>query len=234
VVNAKTLDIVGVEALLRWEHPSRGLLLPMSFMEAMEDSEFMKTIGEWVIREASAQVSQWRKRFDLPLRLGVNVSAKQILRDHFPRMIASALNDTALEPSALEIEITETTIVRDLEWASTVLGEVRDMGVGIAIDDFGTGYNSLSYLKHFPVTALKIDRAFVGEIGVDAFDEAISSAVAALGKALQIRVIAEGVETRRQFDSLRALGCDELQGFYFAPPLDAAHMATKLAIRGAG
>ena len=234
VVNAKTLDIVGVEALLRWEHPSRGLLLPMSFMDSMEDSDFMKTVGEWVFREACAQVAQWRTRFGVPLRLSVNVSARQLMRDHLPRIIAESLNDAGLEPGALEIEITETAIVRDLELTSAMLTEVRDMGVGIAIDDFGTGYNSLSYLKHFPVTALKIDRSFVGEIGVDLFDEAISSAVAALGKALQIRVIAEGVETRKQFDSLRALGCDELQGFYFAPPLEAAHMATKLAISGAG
>jgi EAL domain-containing protein (putative c-di-GMP-specific phosphodiesterase class I) len=187
-----------------------------------------------VIREACTQVVQWQKRFNMPLRLSVNVSARQMMRDHFPRMISSALTDTGMEAAALDIEITETTIVRDLEWASTMLGEVRDMGIGIAIDDFGTGYNSLSYLKHFPVTALKIDRSFVGEIGIDTFDEAISSAVAALGKALQIRVIAEGVETRRQFDSLRALGCDELQGFYFAPPLDAMHMTSKLAVRGAG
>lgn len=234
VVNAKTLDIVGVEALLRWEHPSRGLLLPVSFMDAMEDSDFMKLVGEWVVREACTQVAHWRKRFGLPLRLSVNVSARQLLRDHFPRTLAKVLGDTGLEPRALEIEITETAIVRDLEWTTTMLGDVRSMGVGIAIDDFGTGYNSLSYLKHFPVTALKIDRSFVGEIGIDAFDEAISSAVAALGKALHIRVVAEGVETRKQFDSLRELGCDELQGYYFAPPLDAAHMTTRLAIRGAG
>jgi EAL domain-containing protein (putative c-di-GMP-specific phosphodiesterase class I) len=123
--------------------------------------------------------------------------------------------------------------VRDLEWASTVLAKIRELGVGIAIDDFGTGYNSLSYLKHFPVTALKIDRSFVGEIGVDAFDEAISSAVAALGKSLRMRVVAEGVETHKQLTSLRALGCDELQGFYFAPPLEAERLESRLAIAAA-
>jgi diguanylate cyclase (GGDEF)-like protein/PAS domain S-box-containing protein len=234
VVNAQTLQIVGVEALLRWDHPSRGLLLPMSFMASMEETEFMKTIGEWVIREACVQVAQWRSRFNMPLRLSVNISARQLMRDQLPHTISRALGDSGLEPGALEIEITETAIVRDLELTSAMLTEVRDMGIGIAIDDFGTGYNSLSYLKHFPVTALKIDRTFVGEIGFDSFDEAISKSVAALGKALQIRVIAQGVETRTQFDSLRALGCDELQGFYFAPPLDAAHMATKLAIGTAG
>lgn len=233
IVDAKTLHVVGVEALLRWDHPSRGFLLPASFMDAMEDSEFITLIGEWVIREACTQVDQWRRRFGVPLRLSVNVSARQ-LRDKFPATVERTLAYSGLDASALEIELTETTIVRDLEWTSTMLSEIRMMGVGVAIDDFGTGYNSLSYLKHFPVSALKIDRSFVGEIGIDSFDEAISSAVAALGKALHIRVVAEGVETREQFDSLRQLGCDELQGFYFAPPLDAGHMTTRLAIRGAG
>lgn len=234
VVDAQTMKITGVEALLRWDHPSRGLLLPVSFLDAMEDTEFISQVGEWVIRESCAQVAKWRKRFGLNLRLAVNVSARQLSRDQFTRMLAGALHEAGLDPGALEIELTETTIVRDLEWTSATLRDVREMGVGVAIDDFGTGYNSLSYLKHFPVTALKIDRSFVGEIGVDAFDEAISSAVAALGRSLRIRVIAEGVETRKQFDSLRALGCDELQGYYFAPPLDAAHMTARLAIRGAG
>lgn len=234
VVNASTMKISGVEALLRWDHPSRGLLLPVAFLDAMEDTEFISQVGEWVMREACAQVAKWRKRFGLELRLAVNVSARQLSHNHFTRMLAGALHESGLDPAALEIELTETAIVRDLEWASATLRAVRDMGVGVAIDDFGTGYNSLSYLKHFPVTALKIDRSFVGEIGIDAFDEAISSAVAALGRSLRIRVIAEGVETRKQFDSLRALGCDELQGYYFAPPLDAAHMTARLAIRGAG
>lgn len=233
VVDAKTLHIVGVEALLRWDHPTRGFLLPISFMDAMEDTEFISLIGEWIIREACLQVADWRRRFGVPLRLAVNVSARQ-LRERFPVTIQKTLALAGLDTSALEIELTETTIVRDLEWTSTMLSEIRAMGVGIAIDDFGTGYNSLSYLKHFPVSALKIDRSFVGEIGIDTFDEAISSAVAALGKALRIRVVAEGVETRKQFDALRDLGCDELQGFYIAPPLAAEHMTTRLAIRGAG
>jgi len=230
VVDARTLGIVGVEALLRWQHPSRGLLTPGAFLEAIEDSEYVKVIGEWVIREASTQVSHWRERFNIPLRLSINVSARQLLRNNFPRMLSGALRVADLPAEAVDLEITETTLVRDLEWASTVLAKVRELGAGIAIDDFGTGYNSLSYLKHFPVTALKIDRSFVGEIGVDAFDEAISSAVAALGKSLRMRVVAEGVETHKQLSSLRALGCDELQGFYFAPPLEADRLAARLAI----
>ncbi len=200
IVHARTLQIVGVEALLRWQHPSRGLLSPASFLDAIEDSEYVKVIGEWVIREAATQVASWREHFGLPLRLSVNVSARQLLRTNFPRVLAGALRTANLSPEAVDLEIAETTLVRDLEWAATVLSRIRELGAGIAIDDFGTGYNSLSYLKHFPVTALKIDRSFVGEIGVDAFDEAISSAVAALGKALHMRVVAEGVETHRQLE----------------------------------
>jgi diguanylate cyclase (GGDEF)-like protein len=233
VVHAKTLRITGVEALLRWQHPTRGLLLPVAFLDAVEDSEYVKVIGEWVVREAAAQVAAWRQHFGMPLRLSINISARQLLRNNFPRAISTALRGANLSPEAIDLEITETTLVRDLEWASTVLAKIRELGVGIAIDDFGTGYNSLSYLKHFPVTALKIDRSFVGEIGVDAFDEAISSAVAALGKSLRMRVVAEGVETHKQLTSLRALGCDELQGFYFAPPLEAERLESRLAIAAA-
>lgn len=230
VVNAKTLRIVGVEALIRWQHPARGLLLPVAFLDAIEDSEYVKVIGEWVIRESATQVAQWRERFGVPLRLCVNVSARQLLRNNFPHMLSSTLRAANLPAENVDLELTETTLVRDLESASTVLTKVRELGAGIAIDDFGTGYNSLSYLKHFPITALKIDRMFVGEIGVDAFDEAISSAVAALGKSLHMRVVAEGVETHKQLRSLRALGCDEFQGFYFAPPLDAERLGSRLAV----
>lgn len=229
LVDAKTLKISGVEALLRWEHPVRGLLTPTSFMDVMEGSEFIAPIGEWTLREAATQIVDWRRRFNLPLRLNVNVSARQLGRsDHLANRIAQTLEASGLEPEALELEITETAIVQDLERVIALLAEIRDLGVGIAIDDFGTGYNSLSYLKHFPVTALKIDRSFVAELGVDAFDEAISYAVAALGKALNIRVVAEGVETEQQAASLLELGCDELQGYYFAPPLSAAETEARL------
>lgn len=230
IVDAKTLGIVGVEALLRWQHPKRGLLLPLSFMDVMEESEFVAPIGEWVFREAAHQVSEWRRRYNVPLRLSINVSARQLIKSaRFLPFLTAALEEARLEAGAVDLELTETTIVRDVEWATAMLSELRELGVGIAIDDFGTGYNSLSYLKHFPVTALKIDRSFVGEIGVDAFDEAISFAVAALGRAMRVRVIAEGVETRRQLETLYALGCDELQGFYFAPPLHRTMLEERIA-----
>jgi diguanylate cyclase (GGDEF)-like protein len=228
IVNARTLRTVGVEALLRWQHPSRGLLLPVAFVDVIEHTSYANAVGEWVLREASAQVAQWRTRLGLPLRLSVNVSARQLQRDHFAGLLKETLQSSGLQPEAIDIELTENTVVRDLESAATVLARLRDIGVGVAIDDFGTGYNSLSYLKYFPITALKIDRTFVGEIGVDAFDEAISSAVAALGHALRIRVVAEGVERRAQFESLLALGCDEVQGYYFAPPMEAQQLDSLL------
>lgn len=233
VVEAATLRIVGVEALLRWDHPTRGLLLPETFLDAIEETEYVKPIGEWVIRTAIAQLAQWRKRLSIPLRLSANVSAGQLERNRFAAIVSDALASTGVDPAAVDLELTETSLVRDLESAGAVLAQIRNLGVGIAIDDFGTGYNSLTYLKHFPVTVLKIDRSFVGEIVQDAFDGAISSAVAAMGKALRIRVVAEGVETSAQMDLLRLLGCDELQGFYFAPPLEPAQLEHRLALEAA-
>lgn len=231
IVAAKSLAIVGVEALLRWQHPKRGLLLPLAFMDVLEESEFIAPIGEWIMREAATQVAKWREKFGIPLRLSINISARQLVKSAgFLPFLPGALNAAGLDAGAVDLELTETTIVRDVEWATAMLRDLRDLGVGIAIDDFGTGYNSLSYLKHFPVTALKIDRTFVNELGVDAFDEAISFAVAALGRAMRVRVIAEGVETRRQLDTLNALGCDELQGFYFAPPLHRTMLEERIAV----
>ncbi len=230
IVNAANLRTVGVEALLRWRHPTRGLLLPIAFLHAIEHTDYVNTIGEWVLRESCGQVARWRAQTRIPLRLSVNVSARQLQRDHFHSILSDALKTSGLSPDAVDIELTENTVVHDLESATGVLERVRAIGVGVSIDDFGTGYNSLSYLKHFPITGLKIDRSFVSEMGIDAFDQAISSAVIALGKALRIRVIAEGVEQRAQFDSLVALGCDEIQGFYFAPPMQAQELDERLAL----
>lgn len=234
IIDARSLRTVGVEALLRWQHPTRGLLLPASFFDVIEHTQYAANIGEWILREASAQVARWRRSLSMPLRLSVNVSARQLQSSHFATVLSDALRDSGLSADAVEIELTENAVVRDLESAATVLARLREIGVGVAIDDFGTGYNSLSYVKHFPITALKIDRTFVGEIGFDAFDEAISSAVAAMGKALRIRVIAEGVEHRSQLDSLLALGCDEVQGYYFSPPVEAQQLDRLLAAEAGG
>lgn len=233
IVSAGSLRTVGVEALLRWRHPSRGLLLPIAFLHAIEHTDFVNTIGEWVLQESCAQIARWRRDLHLPLRLAVNVSARQLQRNDFVGILAEALSAAGLSPDAVDIELTENTVVHDLEIGAQVLSRIRAIGVGVAIDDFGTGYNSLSYLKHFPITGLKIDRSFVSEMGVDAFDEAISSAVIALGKALRIRVVAEGVEQQTQLNSLVALGCDEIQGYYFAPPMEAQALDRRLTVEAA-
>jgi diguanylate cyclase (GGDEF)-like protein len=234
IAEAGSLQIIGVEALLRWQHPTRGLLLPGAFLHLIEHTEYAITIGGWVLREACEQVRQWRKELHMPLRLSINVSARQLQRDHFIQLLSEALTNSGLEAGAIDIEITENTVVHDLESAARVLGRLREVGVGVAIDDFGTGYNSLSYLKHFPITALKIDRTFVSEMGGDAFDQAISSALIALGKALRLRVIAEGVEQRSQLSALVAMGCDEVQGYYVAPPMQASQLNGHLTGLAAG
>lgn len=234
IVNATTMKTVAVEALVRWRHPAHGLLYPASFLHVIERTDYMNTVGEWVLREACTQVARWRDELHVPLRLSVNVAARQLQRNHLAEIVGRTLQESGLEADAIDIELTENTVVHDFELATGTLAKLRALGVGVAIDDFGTGYNSLSYLKHFPITALKIDRSFVTEMDVDAFDEAISSAVVALGKALRIRVVAEGVEHRAQLDSLLALGCDEVQGYFFAPPMEAKQFARRMALEAAG
>lgn len=233
IVNANTLRTIGMEALLRWQHPTRGLLLPTAFSDVLEHAQYAVHVGEWVLNEACMQLARWRKQSGKPLRLSVNVSARQLQAGQYASSVTSALRASGLQADALEIELAENSIMHHLELAAGVLGELRQIGVGVAIDDFGTSYNSLSYVRHFPLTALKIDRSFVGEIDFDAFDGAISSAVAALGKALRIRVIAEGVEQRAQLDLVRSLGCDEMQGYYFAPPMEAGQISDLLAAEAA-
>jgi diguanylate cyclase (GGDEF)-like protein len=234
IAAAGSLQIIGVEALLRWQHPTRGLLLPGAFLHLIEHTDYAITLGGWVLREACEQIMRWRTALQMPLRLSINVSARQLQRNHFTTVLGEALRSSGLEAEAVEVELTENTVVHDLESAARVLGRLRDVGVGVAIDDFGTGYNSLSYLKHFPITALKIDRSFVSEMGADRFDQAISGALVALGKALRLRVIAEGVEQPAQLRALVAMGCDEVQGYYVAPPMEVDRLSDRLASLAAG
>ncbi|HLI97702.1 MAG TPA: EAL domain-containing protein [Candidatus Baltobacteraceae bacterium] len=229
IAETKSLRITGVEALLRWEHPTRGLLLPGTFLPLIDHTDYAITIGAWVLRQACEDIVRWRTELGVALRLSVNVSGRQLQHDQFAALLAATLGESGLEPNAVDVEILENTVVHDLESAARVLAQVREVGVGVAIDDFGTGYNSLSYLKQFPVTALKIDRAFVSEMGSEGFDHAISSALIALGKALRIRVIAEGVEDGTQLRALTAMGCDEVQGYYVAPPMQARDLDHRLA-----
>jgi EAL domain-containing protein (putative c-di-GMP-specific phosphodiesterase class I) len=218
-----TGEMVGCEALARWHHPVGGLLEAGAFIELAEDSGLILDLGAWVLREACRQAGEWRReRPDYPLTMRVNLSARQIAQTDLVDQVVAAVDGAGIEPSSLCLEITETALMSDPAAGLKVLRDLRELGVELAIDDFGTGYSSLSYLKRFPVDVLKIDRSFVDGLGDDPDDTAIVTAIISLGRALGLRVVAEGVETRRQLDELRRLGCARAQGFMFARPRPAA------------
>ncbi|TBV10068.1 putative bifunctional diguanylate cyclase/phosphodiesterase [Phytopseudomonas dryadis] len=212
---------VGAEALLRWQHPVRGLLAPDTFIPLAERSGLIIAIGEWVLRQACRQMQQWYAAGYRDWRVAVNLSALQFSHAGLLGSVAGALAEHALPANCLTLEITETTAMSDVDASMLVLRRLADMGVDLSIDDFGTGYSSLLYLKRLPANELKIDRGFVRELEHDSDDAAIISAIVALGRALNLRIVAEGVETARQQDFLTDLGCDSLQGFLLGRPLPA-------------
>jgi EAL domain-containing protein (putative c-di-GMP-specific phosphodiesterase class I) len=214
-----TGGIVGIEALVRWMDPEHGLVSPASFIPVAEESGLIGPLSEWVLREACRQNKAWQDAGLPAARVSVNLSARQFQQRDIARLVTSVLEETGLEPKYLELELTESTIMRNAEEAITMLAELSALGIGIAIDDFGTGYSSLAYLKRFPVHRLKIDRSFVADIGTCGDDETITSAIIALAHSLELQVIAEGVETSAQHEFLRARDCDEMQGYYFSRPM---------------
>jgi diguanylate cyclase (GGDEF)-like protein/PAS domain S-box-containing protein len=205
----------GVEALLRWRHPHRGLLLPEHFMAIAEESGFIVPMGRWVLREACRQGKVFESLGLTSLRIAINVSAVELRDKDFVEYVRLVLRETELAPHLLELEITETFLMQDSSSTAAVLRSLKELGVRLALDDFGTGYSSLSHLKGFPIDTLKIDRAFVSELTTNADDASIVRAVISLGKSLQIRVVAEGVESAEQLAKLQACQCPEGQGFYF-------------------
>ncbi|APA85815.1 EAL domain-containing protein [Paraburkholderia sprentiae WSM5005] len=212
-------QIVGIEALVRWHDPEVGLVPPSSFIPLAEESGLIGPLSEWVLREACRQNKAWQDQGLPPARVSVNLSARVFQQRDIAKLVTQVLDETGLEPKYLELELTESTIMRNAEEAVSMLNELHALGIGLAIDDFGTGYSSLSYLKRFPVDRLKIDRSFVSDIGMSGDDETITSAIIALAHSLKLQVIAEGVETSAQLDFLKERACDEMQGFYFARPL---------------
>jgi diguanylate cyclase (GGDEF)-like protein len=232
-IDLKTRAVVGLEALLRWQHPEQGTIAPDDFIPAAEESGLIVPIGEWVLRNACLQLRRWSDDGLAPMRIGINLSACQFRQSLFCRQIESSLQDAALAPGWLELELTESVIMEDIQNSSQVLRDLRHLGVSISLDDFGTGYSSLSLLKRLPINTLKIDRSFVQEIGNDDDSAAIVEAVITLAHSLRLRVIAEGVETREQLDFLAERGCDEAQGFLFTCPLPAAEMEQWLRDRDA-
>jgi len=209
----------GVEALLRWDNEELGSVPPAEFIPVAEQCGLILQIGEWVLRTACLQAKSWRDR-GVPLpRIGVNVSAKQFYQQNFPLVVERVLLETKLEPHVLEIEITESLLMENTDRAIATMHALRQLGVQLALDDFGTGYSSLSRLKEFPIDCLKIDHSFVRDVSTDANDQAIASAVLAMAGSLNMRVVAEGVETSAQFDFLKQKQCNEIQGYLICRPL---------------
>jgi diguanylate cyclase (GGDEF)-like protein/PAS domain S-box-containing protein len=218
VLSLTTGRIIEFEALVRWQHPERGLIMPGAFIDVAEKAGMMVPLGEWVLKTAAAQVKAWQDRGFPNLRVAVNVSPSQFHERNLAAAVQEAVVESAIKPETLEIEITEGVAMEDAEVTVANLLALRDLNVGISIDDFGTGYSSLSYLKKFPVTTLKIDRSFVSDVVTNQADAGIVRAVVAMAHGLKLHVIAEGVETKEQFSYLRDNGCDALQGYWFARP----------------
>ncbi|MGB9992478.1 bifunctional diguanylate cyclase/phosphodiesterase [Massilia sp. SM-13] len=214
--------IVGVEALIRWQHPEMGMVAPNRFIPLAEETGLIVPVGAWVLRSACEQLRAWQREGRAQLRVAVNVSARQMAEPDFVSSVAAVLAQTGIAPECLELELTESQVMNDVERAVGVMHELKKLGVKLAIDDFGTGYSSLSHLKRFEVDVLKIDQSFVRDITVDPDDAAIVSTIIALAANLQLQVISEGVETQEQLAFLRRHGCTQMQGYFFGRPLPPA------------
>jgi diguanylate cyclase (GGDEF)-like protein/PAS domain S-box-containing protein len=227
-VDLRSGEVFAVEALIRWRHPRLGLAPPAKFIPIAEESGLIVPIGDWALREACRQNKAWQDAGLPPIAVSVNVSARQFRENHIVAAVAEALAESGLEPKCLELELTESLVMQDVDRAIETMKELRGLGVRLSIDDFGTGYSSLSALKRFPVERLKIDRSFIQDLPDDEDDRAVASAVISLGQKLNLRVIAEGVETEAQVAFLRENHCDELQGYHFSRPIAAADIPALL------
>jgi diguanylate cyclase (GGDEF)-like protein len=223
-VDTRTGRVRSAEALLRWRHPERGLVAPGRFIEILEEGPLIDEVGLWAIETACRQVVQWRAEGITLECIAVNLSTRQLHSPDFPDRVVSVLRRCGLQSSALELEVTESIFVGGSAAAIGQLQALRDAGVRLALDDFGTGYSSLSYLHKLPIHVLKVDRSFVAELGTRASALTLTRSIVALARALDLRVVAEGIETHEQADTLRSLGCDELQGFLFAKPLEPVQL----------
>jgi len=228
-VNLTTGEITGAEALLRWMHPEFGMVMPERFIKIAESCGLIVPIGHWVLQQACAQAQRWNEAGLKTESIAVNISALEFRSKGFVDSVRNTLNETGLAPNMLQLEITESALMRDVESSTEILQQLKKLGIKLAVDDFGTGYSSLSYLKQFPIDILKIDQSFVQDIGATNGNGIIVSAVIAMGTSLKQRVIAEGVEAQVQLDFLKAQHCDEGQGYFFSRPLTAEQFAKVLA-----
>jgi EAL domain-containing protein (putative c-di-GMP-specific phosphodiesterase class I) len=216
------------EALLRWRHPTRGLVPPLEFIPLAEDTGHILAIGQWVLQTAATQAAEWSRRLGRPVDVAVNLSPRQLADDRILATVQECLATAGLPACQLTLEVTEGVLVRDIDIVAGRLQKVRELGVRIAIDDFGTGYSSLSYLQSLPVDIVKIDRSFISDLAVSEVALRLVSSIVALGRSLCLDVVAEGVETKQQADALRKLACPSAQGYLFARPLPADSILTGL------
>ena len=223
--------LIGVEALLRWQPPGEEMVFPRHFIPLLEDTGLIAPVGEWVLRTACAQNRLWQQAGLPPVRMSVNLSRRQLQQGDLVARVVEILADTGLDPQFLELELTESTVMQNIQENVEILRRLKDMGVALAIDDFGTGYSSLSCLKHFPLDRLKIDRSFITRIRRDHGDETITRTIILMAHSLKMRVVAEGVERPEQVEFLRANGCDEVQGFLLGRPVGSEEFAARLGQR---
>jgi EAL domain-containing protein (putative c-di-GMP-specific phosphodiesterase class I) len=217
----KTGELIGMEALVRWRHPVRGLVSPLEFIALAEETGQILELGQWVMRTACMQLKAWQGKGYQPVRMAVNLAGRQLESGQIIDEIAQVLEETGISGDQLELEITESTIMEHAEEVIVTLEKIKEMGVMLAVDDFGTGYSSLSYLKRFPIDMLKIDRAFVSDITSDKVDADIVTTIITLAHSLGVKVIAEGVETDLQKEFLTREGCDYMQGYLLGKPVPA-------------
>ncbi len=220
-VDVATGRVSGMEGLLRWQHPQKGLVFPDNFISLIERRGYIVELGGWVLQEACQRCRQWRDELGEPLRVAVNVSLKQLVAEGFVESVTRALQQSGLPPQALELELTESILAEDLEEIGDLIGELRQLGVVMTIDDFGTGYSSLSYLTRLPFDVIKIDRSFVQDMMHRRDHAVLTSAIITMAKSLELQVVAEGVESAEQLAMIRDMGCDEIQGYYFSPAVGA-------------
>ena len=210
-----------MEALIRWQHPERGLLYPCDFLPVAEESGLIGPIGDWVLETVCHQIRDWQDRGAQPVKVSVNISNQQFHSGKLDETVATLLANTGIAADYLELELTENIIMENVHIAMELLDKIKQLGIMISIDDFGTGYSSMSYLKRLPVDILKIDRSFVNDIVENPDDNAIARSIITLGHSLNLKVIAEGVENNAQLQRLAKEGCDEIQGFLFSRPITA-------------
>jgi EAL domain-containing protein (putative c-di-GMP-specific phosphodiesterase class I) len=220
-VGVRDGQVSGVEALMRWHHPTQGTISPGEFVPVAEDSGLIAAIGEWVLHSACRQLRAWREQGMLMLRMAVNLSPKQFLQDSLIQVVREALHQTGIEPGRLELEITEEMLIRNPERAARLCAQFKELGVALVIDDFGTGYSSLSHLRRLPIDSVKIDRSLILELPHSPDAAAMTRAVIAMAHSMGIAVTAEGVETAEQWEFLNQLGCEQMQGSYYSAPVAA-------------